>query len=88
MAQLSRQAQPHLQHVSLYPLISDEYQHHLTTSSAQTLVAVSHSIEEVVMQHYLKGTFYAGFQRVSSFIPQINQYARLAAICGWVIPLI
>jgi DICT domain-containing protein len=61
MAHSSPQAQPDLQHISLYPLVLDNDQHHL------------------------KGTFYAGFQRISSFIPQINRFARLAAICGEVL---
>jgi len=85
MIEDSHQTQPNVNQVSLYPLILNEAQHHLLTGSVETLVAISHSIEETVMQHHLQGTFYAGFQRTSAFLPQINRFARLAAICGEVL---
>ena len=85
MSHSTHQARPELHHISLYPLALDDKKHHLATNSVETLVAVSHSIEEAVMRHHLKGTFYVSFQRISSFLPQINRFARLAAICGEVL---
>lgn len=85
MSHSIQNAQPELDHISLYPLVLNDKKHHLATNSLETLVAISHSIEDAVMQHRLKGTVYAGFQRLSSFLPQINRFARLAAICGEVI---
>jgi len=67
--------------LSLYPLVSRQNPRDLTTASVQTLLAISHSLEDVVMRHRLALTFYAGFQRVSSFLPQVDRFARLAALC-------
>ena len=67
--------------LSLYPLVARQNPRDLATTSVQTLLAISHSLEDVVMRHHLPLTFYAGFQRVSSFLPQLERFARLAAIC-------
>lgn len=67
--------------LSLYPLVSRHNPRDLSTASVQTLLAISHSLEDVVMRHRLTLTFYAGFQRVSSFLPQVDRFARLAALC-------
>ena len=61
MSQSTHNAQPELQHISLYPLVLGDRSHHLATNSVETLVAVSHSIEEAVMQHHLKETLEATF---------------------------
>ncbi len=67
--------------LSLYPLVARQNPRDLSTTSVQTLLAISHSLEDVVMRHRLALTFYAGFQRVSSFLPQVDRFARLAALC-------
>lgn len=67
--------------LSLYPLVSRHTSRDLMTTSVPTLLAISHSLEDVVMRHRLALTFYAGFQRVSSFLPQLDRFARLAALC-------
>lgn len=64
--------QANIQRISLYPLVSGTDRRNLMTSSVPTLLAISHSIEDAVMKHRLTGTFYAGFQRLSSFSPQID----------------
>ncbi len=50
--------------------------------SVHTLLAISHSLEDVLVRHGLATPFYAGFQRVSSFMPQRDRFARLAAQSG------
>lgn len=41
MVHSSNQGHPNLQHISLYPLVLDDDQHHLTTSSAELLDALN-----------------------------------------------
>lgn len=73
------------QRLSLYPLTIQAGPENMTTSSVATLLAISHGLEDAVMRHRLRGTFYAGFQRFSAFLPQVNRFARLAALCGDVV---
>jgi class 3 adenylate cyclase len=74
-----------LQEISLYPLVYDKARDQLTTSLVPTLLATSHGIEDAVTDNQLRGTFYAGFQRISAFLPQARRFARLAAACGEVL---
>lgn len=74
-----------LQGLSLYPLAIQEQRAGMMTSSMATLLAISHGIEDAVIQHRLRETFYAGFQRFSAFLPQLNRFAQLAALCGEVL---
>jgi len=74
-----------IQKLSLYPLASQVSDDQLGTSLVSTMLAISHGLEDTVMSQRLKGTFYAGFQRISAFLPQINRFARLAAMCGEVL---
>ncbi len=71
-----------IQQISLYPLAMQEDRAGWMTSIVTTLLAISHGIEDTVVRNRLRGTFFAGFQRYSSFLPQINRFARLASICG------
>ena len=74
---------PDIQAISLYTLNAT----HPTdsgagrTSSVSSLLAVSHSIEETVMQHGMDAIFFAGFQRFSAFLPQANRFRQLASRC-------
>ncbi len=68
-----------VQTVSLYPLTA--MQSGVQLSSVATLLAVSHSIEETVEIHHLEGVFFAGFQRMSAFLPQANRFRYLASRC-------
>ncbi len=43
--------------------------------------AISHLIENQVIQHRMPVDFYAGFQRFSHFAVQLRRYSRLAASC-------
>jgi DICT domain-containing protein/putative methionine-R-sulfoxide reductase with GAF domain len=43
--------------------------------------AISHLIENQVIQHRMPVDFYAGFQRFSHFPVQLRRYSRLAASC-------
>jgi len=51
------------------------------TNSVPSLLAISHSIEETVRHHALDSYFFAGFQRISAFLPQVNRFRELAARC-------
>jgi class 3 adenylate cyclase len=51
------------------------------TSSVPSLLAISHSIEETVAHHELDSYFFAGFQRISAFLPQVNRFRTLATRC-------
>lgn len=73
---------PAIQNISLYPSTSAAMSKNVaTTSSVPTLLAISHSLEETVMHHALEGIFYAGFQRFSAFLPQVNRFRYLASRC-------
>lgn len=74
-----RNFHPEAQGISLYPLTASRRE--VLTSSVPTLLAVSHSIEQTVMQHHLDGVFYAGFQRMSAFLPQAARFRTLASRC-------
>ena len=78
-------ATPDLSALSLYALVAKGDDPGLFTNSVDTMLAISHSIEEAVMQHRLQGVFYAGFQRLSAFNRQVSRYRRLADICGEVV---
>jgi len=71
-----------LQRLSLYPLILTQQRAPLVSASVPTLLSISHGIEDAVMQYRLRGAFFAGFQRLSAFMPQRNRFARLAALVG------
>lgn len=73
-----------VQHLSLFPLAREAAAGLMSTSVA-TLLAISNGIEDAVIEHQLRGVFYAGFQRISSFRPQVKRFAQLAAACGEVI---
>lgn len=73
-----------VQQLSLYPLVLTEPRSALFSVSVPTLLSISHGIEDAVIEHRLRGTFFAGFQRVSAFLPQRNRFARLAALTGQV----
>ncbi len=74
-----------LQKISLYPLASREQQNNLFTTSVPTLLSISHGLENAVIRNRLQGVFYAGFQRTSAFLPQVNRFSQLASICGKVL---
>ncbi|MBN2149715.1 MAG: hypothetical protein JW726_20175 [Anaerolineales bacterium] len=73
-----------LSEISLYPLSRSANGVWLETTSTLTLLAISHSIEDTVIQNNLGGVFYAGFQRFSAFLPQVRRFTRLAG-CGEVL---
>lgn len=74
-----------VQRLSLYPLLAQESSPQLFSASVPTMLSISHGIEDAVIQHRLRGTFFAGFQRVSAFLPQRNRFGRLASLVGEVL---
>ncbi len=72
---------PSVQSISLYPAIAITDRNAATTSSVSTLLAISHSVEQTVMRYQLDGIFFAGFQRLSAFLPQVHRFRRLASRC-------
>ncbi len=69
-----------LDQLSLFPLAVME-QANLMTNSVQTLLAISHSLEDILVQQRLRTTYYAGFQKFSAFLPQQQRFRRLAQVC-------
>jgi len=49
------------------------------------MVAISHAIERVVRHERIPARLYAGFQRLSLFVPERERYRALAAICPRVV---
>lgn len=75
-----------IQQISVYSLALEVESHnYLATNSIATLLAISRGIEDAVIYSELKGTFYAGFQRFSAFLPQMPRFKQLAAVCGRVL---
>lgn len=68
-----------LNQLSLYPFLLGAGEDTTAANSVQTLLAISHAIEDTVEYHRLQGVFYAGFQRFSAFLPQARRFRRLAA---------
>ena len=66
--------------MSLYKLITGEYQNFLAVNSVDMMNIISHQIENTVIDGSLPVDFYAGFQRYSAFLAQRKRYERLAAI--------
>ncbi len=73
---------PQVQSLSLFGLTNLEDPGQLATNSLQTLLAISHSIEDVVTHNHYRAPFFAGFQRASSFLPQARRFSRLASVVG------
>jgi DICT domain-containing protein/putative methionine-R-sulfoxide reductase with GAF domain len=67
--------------ISLFRAIAGQYRELLQVHSVPMLNAISHLIENQVMQHRMPVDFYAGFQRFSHFPVQLRRYSRLAASC-------
>ncbi len=64
--------------VSLYKLITNEFQNYLFVNTIPMMNTISREIEDVVMENNLPVDFYAGFQRYSFFLRQRRRYERLA----------
>lgn len=73
---------PQVQALSLFGLTNLEGSGQLATNSLQTLLAISHSIEDVVTHNQYRAPFFAGFQRASSFLPQARRFSRIASVVG------
>lgn len=67
--------------ISLFRAIAGQYRELLQVHSVPMMNAISHLIENQVIQHRLPVDFYAGFQRFSHFPVQLRRYTRLAANC-------
>jgi class 3 adenylate cyclase len=72
---------PSVQNISMYPVAAITDRNAVSTSSVSTLLAISHSLEQTVARHALDGIFFAGFQRFSAFVPQVNRFRHLASRC-------
>ncbi len=72
---------PSIQNISLFPPTTLADRNAVSTSSVETLLAISHSLEQTVTRHELNGIFFAGFQRFSAFLPQANRFRYLASRC-------
>lgn len=63
---------------SVYSLLENTSDHRETINTVHTMRTISHSIENTVVNERLPVRLFSGFQRMSSFLPQIKRYERLA----------
>lgn len=63
---------------SVYGLLENTSDHRETINTVHTMRTISHSIEDTVMHERLPVRLFSGFQRMSSFLPQVKRYERLA----------
>lgn len=66
--------------VSLYKLITGEFQKYLFVNTVSMMNTISYQIENVVMDNNLPVDFYAGFQKFSFFLRQRERYEKLAGV--------
>jgi DICT domain-containing protein/putative methionine-R-sulfoxide reductase with GAF domain len=67
-------------HVSLYRSIQGQYEWMRDVKSVPMMNTISHLVEDQVIKHGLAVDFYAGFQRFSFFMRQVERYRRLAEV--------
>jgi DICT domain-containing protein len=67
--------------ISLFRSVAGQYQGLRRVSTTAMMNAVSHQIEDQVINHRMQIDFYAGFQRFSYFPEQLRRYGRLGAAC-------
>lgn len=67
--------------VSLYRSVAGQYEKLRTVNTVSMMNAISHEIEDQVIEHGMPVNFYAGFQRFSSFPSQLRRYGKLGAAC-------
>ena len=65
--------------ISIYRSIAGQYENLRSVNTVPMMNAISHSIEEQVINHALPVNFYAGFERFSRFPAQTRLYGRLGA---------
>ena len=66
--------------ISLYDMISNEYAELATVNTVDMMNAISHQIEDAVIQHEMPVDFFAGFERFSNFPHQMRRYQRLGRV--------
>ena len=65
--------------ISIYRSTAGQYENLRSVNKVPMMNAISHSIEEQVINHALPVNFYAGFERLSRFPAQTLLYGRLGA---------
>jgi len=66
--------------MSLFNLVDHINKRRLFANYRGSLVTISHEIENSVLSVGAHGRLFAGFQKMSFFLPQVNRYRRLALI--------
>lgn len=64
--------------LSVWGLVGRVQQKSLTLHQRRTMSIISHSIEDITLHDHIPTRIYAGFQRLSKFIPQVKRYAGIA----------
>lgn len=64
--------------LSVWGLVGRVQQKSLTLHQRRTMNVISHSIEDTTLVDRVPTRIYAGFQRMSKFIPQIKRYTGIA----------
>jgi DICT domain-containing protein len=65
--------------LSVYGLVKRTKQHRTLLNDRRTMLAISREIEDAVILGQVRARLFAGFQRMSAFVPQIPRYQKLAS---------
>jgi len=64
--------------LSVYGLVQRTREQRLILTSRRTMSFISYEIESAIIQSNLRARVFAGFQRMSHFLPQVQRYQQLA----------
>ncbi len=64
--------------LSVYELVQRTKSHRALLNHRNTLLIVSREIENAIITDGARARVFAGFQRMSRFLPQVNRYRKLA----------
>lgn len=65
--------------LSVWGLVGRVQQKSLTLYQRRTMNIISHAIEDTTLVDQVPTRIYAGFQRMSKFLPQVKRYTRMAS---------
>lgn len=63
---------------SVYGLVRNSTQDRTVIHHLNTMLRISHEIENAVLIDNIRARIFSGFQRISAFLPQVERYQKLA----------
>jgi DICT domain-containing protein len=64
--------------LSVYGLVKRSKQHRTLMNNRRTMLDISREIENAVIMGQVRARLFAGFQKMSAFLPQVSRYQKLA----------